>query len=105
MLLKKIKRKLSKKDILLKKWLQENKIYFETIMIFSLTLMGVVISLLSLSIDKRMEELQNREYELERLNLKPVFNVTSEEHHEAYTVNSAQTDRCNHPTAFFEKHL
>lgn len=94
MLLKKIKSKLSKKNILLKKWLQENKIYFETIMIFSLTLMGVVISLLSLSIDKRMEELQNREYELERLNLNPVFNVTSEEHHEAYTVNGIQYSPC-----------
>lgn len=94
MFFKKIKSKISKKDILLKKWLQENKIYFETLMTFSLTLMGIVISVLSLSIDKRMEELQNKEYELERLNLKPVFNVTSEEHHEEYIVDGIRYSPC-----------
>ncbi len=45
----------------LKKWLSDNKIYFETIMTISLTIMGICISIISLSIDKRSVEIQEQQ--------------------------------------------
>lgn len=50
-----------KKESALKIWLADNRIYFETIMTISLTIMGVCISIISLSIEKRSVEIQEQQ--------------------------------------------
>lgn len=70
-----------------KKWLKDNKIYFETIMTISLTLMGIVVSFISLSIDKTVADIQKEQLELQHLLNMPVFNVSSIRHREEYIVD------------------
>lgn len=44
-----------------KKWLSNNKIYFDTLMTLALTVMGVCISLVSCQYEKRAVEIQKAE--------------------------------------------
>lgn len=78
----------------LKKWLQDNKIYFETLMTISLTLMGVIVSVISLSIDKTVADIQREQLEFNRLLNMPVFNVVSTKHREEYTVDGIRYAPC-----------
>ena len=72
------KRKKSKKSRKtgFKNWLNNNKIYFETVMALSLTIMSVLISIVSLSFQKKSNELQEKQVLVEaQLNM-PVFNIS-----------------------------
>ena len=64
--------------------LQDNKIYFETIMTISLTLMGIAVSCILLSIDKKVADIQKEQLELQHLLNMPVFNVSIIRHREEY---------------------
>ena len=80
------KRKTSKieksKKNRIKSWLKDNKIYFETIMTCSLTIMGIIISSVSLSFQHTSNELQEKQSLIEtQLNL-PVFNVSKSRYEE-----------------------
>lgn len=60
----------------IKNWLKDNKIYFETVMAFSLTIMGIIISIVSLSFQYTSNELQEKQSLAEaQLNM-PVFNIS-----------------------------
>ncbi len=78
----------------LKNWLQENKIYFETIMTISITLMGIIVSFISLSIDKNIADIQKEQLELQRLSIMPIFNVSSTKRREEYVVDGIRYDPC-----------
>lgn len=76
-------KKIKKNSI--KKRLKENKIYFETVMTFSLTIMGIVVSLVSLSLQYTSNKLQETEMFIEsQLNM-PVFNVSESRYEESNT--------------------
>ncbi len=69
-----------------KNWLNNNKIYFETIMTLSLTMMGVLISIVSLSFQQKSNELQEKQALVEaQLNM-PVFNI-SESYYEEHIID------------------
>lgn len=78
----------------LKKWLQDNKIYFETLMTISLTFMGVIVSVISLSIDKTVADIQREQLDFDRLLNMPVFNVVSTKHREEYIVDGIRYAPC-----------
>lgn len=70
-----------------KNWLNNNKIYFETIMTLSLTMMGVLISIVSLSFQQKSNELQEKQALVEaQLNM-PVFNISQTSYHEEYVID------------------
>lgn len=67
-----------KKQIILKQWLKNNKIYFETLMTIALTIMGICVSIASLFLQKYSVELQREQTSLtEQLNM-PSFNIYEE---------------------------
>lgn len=72
------KRKKSKKSRKtgFKNWLNNNKIYFETVMALSLTIMSVLISIVSLSFQKKSNELQEKQVLVEAQINMPVFNIS-----------------------------
>lgn len=75
------------KDPIFKNWLNNNKIYFETIMTLSLTIMGVLISILSLTFQHKSNELQEMQALVEtQLNM-PIFNISQTPYHEEYVVD------------------
>lgn len=77
-------KKVKKKN--LKNRLKDNKIYFETVMTFSLTVMGIIISIVSLSFQYNSNEIQERQALIEaQLNM-PVFNI-SESYYEDHIIN------------------
>lgn len=78
----------------LKKWLQDNKIYFETLMTISLTFMGIIVSVISLSIDKTVADIQKEQLEFNRLLNMPVFNVVSAKHRKEYVVDGIRQLPC-----------
>ncbi len=73
--------KTSKKEkVGFKNWLNNNKIYFETIMALSLTIMGVLISVVSLSFQKKAILIE------EQLHM-PVFNISQTPYYEEHTID------------------
>lgn len=69
-----------------KKWLSNNKIYFDTLMTLALTVMGVCISLVSCQYEKRAVEIQKAESIVtEQLNM-PIFNI-SKDYYDEYIEN------------------
>lgn len=70
-----------------KNWLNNNKIYFETIMTLSLTIMSILISFVSLSFQQKSNELQEKQALIEaQLNM-PVFNVSQTFYNEEYVID------------------
>lgn len=55
-------------------------------MTISLTIMGIVVSFISLSIDKTVADIQKEQLELQHLLNMPVFNVSSIRHREVLIV-------------------
>lgn len=62
----------------MKKWLEGHKIYFETIVMFSLTLMGTIISLVGVMIAKDANKLVEIQIEAEEAENAPMFISYSE---------------------------
>mgnify|MGYP003287132568 CR=1 FL=1 len=70
----------------IKKWLKDNKIYFETLMTVSLSFMGLFVSICSVTIQKDANELQEKQAIItEQLDM-PIFNCTYT-YYESYVDN------------------
>ncbi len=80
--------KTSKKErVDFKNWLSNNKIYFETVMALSLTIMGILISIISLSFQQKANDLQEMQSFIEKQLNMPVFNVSKTSYYEDYSID------------------
>lgn len=64
-----LKYKLSKINIKIKKWLECNKIYFETLVMVSLTVAGIIVSCVSVSLSKTANVLSKESNNTELIEL------------------------------------
>lgn len=63
-------------------------------MTISLTIMGIVVSIISLDFEKRSIDLQNRELEIIYSSYLPVFNVMSIDHKSKYIIDGVRYSPC-----------
>lgn len=85
-LLKEKKKNQEKKNCRFKKHLKDNKIFFETITSLLLSVMAIVVSVVSVSMQKEANELQEKQVLLAEQQNMPVFNV-SYKYYESYVEN------------------
>jgi len=63
----------------MKKWLENNKIIFETLVAASLTIMGVLVSIAAVFVSVSVNRLTSMQYALDRYGAEPVFTVERKE--------------------------
>lgn len=73
--MRRLRYKLRKININVKERLHKNKIYFETVLMLSVTIMGVIISGVGLRIDKRNQEISNKQLEILENDREPYFTI------------------------------